>query len=101
MSEPIKIGDLVMLVRGHKCALDFKGGVPWQVTDIRMDEGFGMRCQICGQTGIGKNALRAGGMGTPAGVKGHPDGGMPLSWLKRIPPLSELDAIKREEKEPA
>lgn len=84
MSEPIKVGDLVMKVRAccdrqldHWC----KAGVPWVV------EGFSdagkCYCQYCGATFLSVTYV------LPKQVW--------VNWLKKIPPLSELQGEKRDE----
>jgi hypothetical protein len=104
MDKPISVGDLVMLVRGHECAMRLKGGLPWRVTRIVPQFGGGWHCPICGEHNLASGDLSgAQGCGTPPGIKGDPNGGMPLSWLKRIPPLGDLEGQPTQEdmKEPA
>lgn len=85
--RPIAVGDLVQVVRWPCC--DFHVGA------IRTVEGFvhfeTAHCAICGASGPSSNANLSG------------DGRAPVAWLKRIPPLSELEGMRTEEttKEPA
>jgi hypothetical protein len=92
MSEPIKVGDLVMIVRGHECAVRLKGGIPYTVTAIVPQVGGGWYCNACNTKDHAPHDL----FGAALWHTGHGNG-MPLSWLKRIPPLSELDDVKNDE----
>lgn len=96
MSE-IKVGDLVVVNKPAShgpCGL----GLIFRVTNIRHPErgssGRAWRCSFCGKSGIHQP-----GVGRPGGlVEGYRrTKGMPLWRLKRIPPLSELDDVKRDE----
>lgn len=83
MSEPIKVGDLVMIIRGNKCCGRTDSlGVTFQVTEIRHHEGI---CKYCcaHNSGLVADSVR------PTVTY--------LYKLKRIPPLSELDDVKRDE----
>ena len=100
MSEPIKVGDLVMVVRGHSCAIELIGGVPFTVESIEPQIG-GSWCNRCGERNIAPESLY-GATGVPKPrVKvmkaKFPKGAMPLEWLKKIPPIGELDDVKRDE----
>lgn len=84
MSDPIKVNDLVYMVRDCPCSPSCacKQGHTFMV--IRVTEYPGV------------------GMGWYAA--GHPSGKeLRFEYLKRIPPLKELDDVKRDEKlmEPA
>ena len=81
MSEMIKVGDLVMLVRQH-CGMEANGEVA-TVTHFDNQAAF---CHVC-RTELGRMTIA------------HTDGRIraPSSWLKRIPPLEELDKVKRDE----
>ena len=93
MDRPIQVGDLVMVVK--KCCPEF--GLP--DSPIFVVESFWQaplttKCRICGSQLSRKQATH------------HTGGdwvGYPVEWLKRIPPLSELEGEKTEEKlkEPA
>lgn len=90
MSEPIKVGDLVCVVRdkccGRRLGLTFVVGEIWD---------GGKRKGSCFYCGFKPREAIACSDNSPDSL------GAPLSWLKRIPPLSELESEKREEKEPA
>lgn len=88
MDKPISVGDLVVVVRGHECDLG--------VTYI-----------------VGHIITAAGVWSCPCGAREFHDGafvhkthsfyGAPVEWLKRIPPLPELESEKNDSKlaEPA
>jgi hypothetical protein len=89
MSEPIKAGDLVQVVR-HPCCGAYLGRV--FVVGIKSKE-TDAYCSAC----------RAD---LPWGYwvqRGSTKEGYDVTWLKRIPPLDELEGTKRKEKllEPA
>lgn len=81
MSEPIKVGDLVVMVRAccSQRAEDRSGffGKPFTVADIRTPF---VLCPNCGWETTAPKAYAA-----------HNKGGVMVAWLKRIPPLSELE----------
>lgn len=86
MAEPIKAGDLVMVVRTpHVCSVGWLGHI-YRVAYIHP---LNPTCRVCGAD------LVPGAM-----TAIHSDGtfsGAPLPWLKRIPPLEELEGEKRGE----
>lgn len=86
MSEPIKVGDLVQVWRGKPCCGWYgRLGEIYVVIAFRItgDE----RCSQCGTPANGvTNALGW-----------EHDAGYSLYRLKKIPPLNELDDVKREE----
>jgi hypothetical protein len=89
MDKPISVGDLVMVVRAC-CSRRVR---PLIFKVARIDEGtIGGICVDCGAQ-------------MPTDSFGGPDGpvGQPVSWLKRIPPLSELEGETTQEdiREPA
>lgn len=88
MDKPISVGDLVVFVRS--CCDGFRDGVTiFRVTHI-MPTRSAPRCSRCyGPLPVDRYAADA------------PHGGAPLQWLKRIPPLDELESEKREEEIPA
>lgn len=99
MSEPIKVGDLVMVVRGHSCAMELIGGVPFKVEDIAQVSGWA--CNRCNAKGNGEIHFSASGHNVPKGTKllwSRGRGYLPLAWLKRIPPIEELEREKLKEK---
>ncbi|MCR4300666.1 MAG: hypothetical protein NUV51_03575 [Sulfuricaulis sp.] len=84
MSE-IKEGDLVQVVRWPCCGVGL-GGV-FRVVEILSPNAGHCKC------------------GAPQPFEAHPVGagipskrwGAPISWLKRIPPLAELDDVQTKE----
>ena len=92
MSEPIKVGDLVVVVRGH-CS-DVAVGKIFNV--LRLSPGM-TRCIQCGRVAEVTIAVS-----TECGPNGVPHGSDVLN-VRRIPPLDELDGVKTEEdiREPA
>jgi hypothetical protein len=90
MSEPIKVGDWVMVVRVC-CDKYMDGAGPiFRVAKIH-GLGRGTICTYC--EAITPNTDRAAAEGVLVGV--------PLPWLKRIPPLSELGDVEHKEEQPA
>jgi hypothetical protein len=91
VSEPIKVGDLVVLVRGHECALAEAGGVPF-VFNATYRYTTSVHCARC----------KADPLFGPGDYPRLPKslGGwvVPMTWLKRIPPLDELER-EQEKKE--
>ena len=85
MSEPIKVGDLAMLVRDHGC----QGGVGVVGFIVQIDRIYAptpVECS-CGVPVLTEAAFA---------IDGHRYSA-PMFWLKRIPPLSELEGEKRDE----
>lgn len=83
MSEPIKAGDLVAVVRD--CCGKYLG------------EHFHAAPLPSGYTGDAYcEACKATVSGPYWGLQGY-KGGRPASWLKRIPPLDELEGEKHDE----
>lgn len=80
MSEPISVGDLVVIVRS--CCGRLVGRI-FIVGEIEFQR---TRCHKCGWSG-----------GEMHGSLNQNWWGVPLSWLRRIPPLSELEGEKRDE----
>ena len=85
MSEPIKVGDLVVVVRTC-CAARYaeSGGIVTRVREIVQSEYY---CWDCAEKGTLRALLDISGKYNAA----------PLFWLKRIPPLDELEGEKRDE----
>ncbi len=84
MSEPIKVGDLVVVVRD--CC---DGELLGFVGEVRLLHTDGLRCLRCG--------LVSGEHGAIVEFRQSFHDKLPLSWLKRIPPLEELEGEKRDE----
>lgn len=91
MSEPIKVGDLVMIVC-QCCSDDYLGQI-FTVQELAQ----GSECDDCGAQDDRPSAI------LELENAEYLAWGLPMSWLKRIPPLSELEGEKRDEKltEPA
>lgn len=84
MREPIKVGDLVMVVKPTPCcrggnALGFLFRVDYIASGPQ-------RCVSCGWRGESTDAWFDGS-----------DTSWPLSVLKRIPPLDELEGVDERE----
>lgn len=89
MDKPISVGDLVQVVR-LCCVEHLCGHSPiFRVEDVHgmaIRKGYG-KCSAC-------HAF------LPKELYGSPivgKWGLPLSWLKRIPPLSELETTRTED----
>ncbi len=84
MSEPIKVGDLVIVI--HICCdgVNTPLGKITTIAEIRHNVTC---CDKCGQRNDTTHA---------ASIQNFQNG-LPLSWLKRIPPLAELEGEKRDE----
>jgi hypothetical protein len=87
MDKPISVGDLVMVMRQSACICPNESkiiGHVFTVTNLRVIGGL---CQACGRPlAIANVAI------------GHSGGGdVEVSRLKRIPPLEELDDVKKDE----
>lgn len=94
MSEPIKDGDTVYIARvDHPCAERGLGRV--YVFKTKALPHTGIRCQFCGERDI---ALPNEDCHSTVGANG-----VPKRWLKRIPPLADLEGEKQKEdlREPA
>ena len=92
MTERISVGDLVVVVRidgGCIHAFHFMGRI-FTVISIRTD--YGVMCYSCRQRDIAKDG--------EAHVEYRPGNFLPMRWLKRIPPLSELEREQTDAKEP-
>ena len=85
MSEPIKVGDLVMLVR-ECCPVDSAIGKIFSVAELRNHSYW---CHYCRWSAGQLSGARVNGQDSHCSY--------PLSWLKRIPPLSELEGENRDE----
>lgn len=86
MSERIAVGDLVQIVRWPCC-----GRYLGEIHGVR---GFGQLSATYACNGCcAKRAV------VPAALIGDAksSGLVPLAWLKRIPPLSELEGVRTEE----
>lgn len=89
MSEPIKVGDAVMVVRGHACDI----GRVFIVKDIV--DVWGWSCDRCGaEEDEAFNVERFA-------LEREENFGSLISWLKKISPLSEPETVERDESVPA
>jgi hypothetical protein len=86
MSRPIKAGDLVVVLRNH-CS-DASVGLILRVENVEPNDR--LHCRKCGAPMPGWPMVAR--VERPYGTCYAP-----LPWLKRIPPLDELDDVKREE----
>ena len=90
MSEPIKVGDLVMVVLWpHRCINPIVPiGKVFVVRAIVSDAHDGF-CRRCGET-ISNSCISA--QGATSG-----NASIPISWLKRIDPLAEPETVETDE----
>ena len=86
MEKPISVGDLVQIIRPRGCCPQHSklGGV-FTVTGVRSDRP--LECCYC------KRLMDV----AHAEFSVFPDLWVEVSRLKRVPPLEELDNVKREE----
>ena len=84
----IKVGDLVYFVRS--CCMAYREGHSIFVVHHIVELPFRASCSKCGQQ-------------MPFGLYAGCDGklGAPVGWLRRIPPLSELESTEHKEEQPA
>ena len=80
----IKVGDLVMIVRGHECSVKKAGGIPFIVTSLIDCVFYCNKCKCDISDGIG--------------VTGYIDRFVPVSWLIRIDPPAIPESINEQEK---
>ena len=85
--KPIGVGDLVVVVRHHDCDPSRGVGTIFTVEGIERAVNWHCMCRfiLCDGTLLARG-LRKGKVGF------HP-----ILWLKRIPPLSELDGERTQE----
>lgn len=87
MSEPIRSDDFVVCVKGcPRCG--YRLGMVFRVLAVRTPNGGGFDCGRC--------RLPAMHMGESA-VMHSGECGVPLSWVKRIPPPEELGIVDERE----
>lgn len=88
MSAPIGVGDLVVVVRStHACTDDTLGKIFTVLEILSVDQGA--HCGRCLRTIIPP--------GTAFATFNFERGGAPISWLRRIPPLAELEPTMHAE----
>jgi hypothetical protein len=85
----IKAGDLVMMVRGHECAMESVGYIPFVVTGFASPWGGGWECPKCGQRSAGPNEVAAIGWFSKR-IR------IPISWLRKIEPPAIPETTERE-----
>lgn len=85
MSGQIKAGDLVVVVKPSVCGCDKTVGVIFKVTGFTANHFY--RCVNCGHRWTYPRG----------GVEGYPGRQFDPRRLKRIPPIGELDDVKRDE----
>ena len=97
-SARIKVGDLVMMVRGHGCGLRLRGGVPFVVTGFVAPFGGGWTCSVCEQRNAGPNENAALGLKPLRKAPKGEYAAIPVSWLIKIDPpaLSETTNESQE-----
>lgn len=83
----IQVGDLVQVVRGHDCALGFT----FKVVRFNPQTGGGWMCPRCKARDLGPREMIG------ATQSNASTGGFPVGWLKRIPPLDELEGERTDE----
>jgi hypothetical protein len=88
MDKPISVGDLVMVVRGHECVVAKVGGVPYTVEAIVPQMFGGWYCPVCDTENHGTSEAYGAKLSP---LHTGPGSGIPLGWLKRIPPQPELE----------
>lgn len=88
MSERIEVGDLVMVVRGHNCAI----GRIHTVLGFSWSKPFTV-CPTCGARYPNTHAMRV-----VVRANGH---GYSVDRVRKIPPLSELESTEHKESIPA
>jgi hypothetical protein len=86
MDKPISVGDLVMVVQWPCCGAAL--GDIFVVANFFTSPGF-HSCNKCWREIPKDFAVGPGSPGTRCGA--------PPAWLKRIPPIEELDDVKHEE----
>jgi len=88
MSEPIKVGDLVVVIRGpYCCNSPERLGIHFTVKSIFTEQDATVICRYCRATRNGGSLVASTGLGY----------GIYLSRLKRIPPLAELETQRQTE----
>lgn len=84
MDKPISVGDLVRIT--HACC--DPASVIGYIENVTRIFNTITTCGKCGQAHRGMHAK----------FEGNPDHwGFPLAWLKRIPPLDDLEGLESEE----
>ena len=87
MSEPLQVGDLVMVVRATRCGCT--PAIRKVFTIGALSREWAGRCVTCGAISYPTGTLTA--------YWKEEDGWLEVDRLKRIPPLPELESEKRDE----
>lgn len=85
MREPIKAGDFVVIIQGC-CDRAMEGVVGLHATVLRFFDDPGHLCCFCNSP-----------IPTKRAELDHAEWNSPVPWLKRVPPLSEMEGEKRDE----
>lgn len=81
--DTIRVGDLVVMVRGHSCLLNRIGGILFTVGEIATPE-YEPWCGECGKRYPIQTIVRS-----IFSVQC-----LPIAWLKKIPPLGDLEGCR-------
>jgi hypothetical protein len=94
MNKPISAGDLVYVVRACDC--NRERGVGRMFVVAKIEGAYNWHCKYCA-------TIFTDGRLLAYGDAWFGDGYHPVAWLRRIPPLEELEGQRTEEKihEPA
>ena len=95
-NDAIRIGDLVAMVRGHRCAYDLVGGVPFVVTGFIAPLAGGWTCGACGERNAAPNERAAYGVRSVT-KKGKNHAAIPISWLKKFNQPAALESPEKPE----
>jgi hypothetical protein len=89
----ITTGDLVAVVRGHSCIVNSVGGIPFTVRKVEsvLTPGAHFVCQRC------KYEQSADGVQFVSDRHGNV---VPLSWLKKFPPLDVKNSVGEHRRAP-
>ena len=83
--EAIRPGDLVVVVRGC-CDRAMQGVVGLHATVLHLYDDPGRGCIFCDAD-----------LPTKRAELDHKQWNSPVAWLKKVPPLNEIDEVKRKE----
>lgn len=89
MSGPIKVGDLVRVIRAHDC--DPYRGYGTIFTVAKIAPARNLWCNTCGAV------YASDGRPLAYGTIADGAGWHPVEWLRRIPPLHELEDERPED----
>ena len=96
--RPIQVGDLVVVIYWPIC--DCGIGAIHTVEKIGSLVGLSDGCALCGRAGI-KDIVDASEVTILTGFGSGKRGCVGIRWLKRIPPLEEIQQQRLREEEPA